>query len=42
VMSFQAPIQTPGPFSILGFGTAFGFSRRLRGRLMSARRQQLR
>lgn len=40
VIAPQAPIQTPGPLSILGFGTAFGFSRRLRRRLKPARRQQ--
>lgn len=42
LFSGQAPIQTPGPLPILGLGTAFGFSRRLRQRLKCARRQGLR
>lgn len=35
--NFQLVSQTPGPLPILGAGAAFGFSRKLRGRIKAAR-----
>ena len=33
----QNTVRTPGPLAILGAGTAFGFSRKLRGRIKASR-----
>ncbi|MFY7929376.1 MAG: hypothetical protein ACOVS5_10950, partial [Oligoflexus sp.] len=35
--NFTNTFQTPGPLPILGAGAAFGFSRKLRGRIKAAR-----
>jgi len=35
--NMQNTVRTPGPLPILGAGAAFGFSRKLRGRIKAAR-----
>ena len=37
VDNFQNTVRTPGPLPLLGAGAAFGFSRRLRGRIKASR-----
>ena len=38
IESFAPPDEVPGPLPLLGAGAAFGFSRRLRNRVLAARR----
>ena len=38
IESFAPPDEVPGPLPLLGVGAAFGFSRRLRTRVLAARR----